>query len=613
MLEFKRIIENFRNEETNNTAIKDNNEEYQKAIAGEKQGNEQDGRSEIVVKSISTVLQKAIPVLAEPFLSTTKPIRIAGVRNITQKAFVERFANNFFKNDMKAVEFMEKLIGNYLKQDMIWAHVDWQALKVKEEFVENKAKVKILDSANVWYDSAAETQEELTFVAVRETVNKWALKAEVSGYANHDKKNLSNAMNKTNGNKDDREDEHEGTAARNKREDDITIIRYYGLDYDKTGVKQGFESAWVEGTERKLYTVERDFPLDRLPFFYQSFYRDSNSLTGKALIYFLLDNQRIQTGLMRGILDNLENANNEKIFFEGRKVHPEALIAYKQNKTFIPFSDVSKMKFKGYNALPQYVLNVRSEIEGDANNMLGTKDRQGVSGNGKFSDDKSNNQLSVSETVQVFSIRKIGSMISDIVKTAMIYSEWYLTDEQKQDHLPESGTVKMFDDMHKIKMQDQTATSTTKATRVRELNLLLQQSKENGKYINDMAKKEIVADLAENLDRPLIADMIRIADTSPSAEEEMTLKHQQDMQTGEKLKMQLEIEEIRGRIAANAQKSQSERDRIEEENKHKNALTESVHQDTKNKSLDATKKTMDMMDGLENQSSAGLEKKQTNK
>jgi len=610
MLDFKSIIDNFNKEKTNNSAIKDNNETYEEAIAGELQGNEAEGRSEIVIKSISGILQKAIPVLAEPFLSTAKPIRLAGVKDITQKAFAERFANNFFKDEMNAVEFMEKMIGNYLKQDMLWTHVDWQSIKVNDKLAENKAKISVLDSADVFFDSAADTQEDLRFVAIRETVNKYQLKAEVENYGTyHSKENLKNAL--ANGNKDTMDviEEHEGTIRRNKRENDITIIRYHGLDYNRKGKRVGFESAWVEGTEKRLYTVKREYPLNRLPFFYSSFFRDSNALTGKAAVYFLLDNQRIQTGLSRGILDNLENANNEKIFFDGRKVPPEAIAAYKQGKTFIPWANTEKLKFRGYNALPQYVLNVKSETEKDANDLLGTGNRTGVTGAGKFTDDKANNQISISETVQVFSVRKLGKMISNIIKTVMIYSEWYLTEEQKQEHIPMGKDTSLFNDMHKVKMLDQAATSTTKATVVRELSLLLQQSKENGKYINEMARKEIVADLAENLNRPLIADMIRVASTEPSAEEQMAMQRQEQMQVGELLKLRKELEELDGRIKVNFMKAESERARIEAEVKHKNVLADGAREDVKNKSLDATKKTLELMDGLETQGSQGLEEK----
>ena len=614
MLEFKSIIENFNREKTNNAAIRDNNETYEKAIAGEPQGNEPEGRSGIVIKSISAILQKAIPVLVEPFLSTSKPIRLAGVKNLNQRAFAERFANNYFKDEMNSVEFMEKLVGNYLKQDIIWVHVDWNAVFHGEKLIENKAKVAVLDSANVFYDSAAETHAELRFVAVRETVNKYQLKAEVKGYGKyHDSKNLDDAMKIGNNGANDVEEEHEGTIMRNKRENDITIIRYYGLDYNKKGKKVGFESAWVEGTEKRLYTVARDYPMDVLPFRYTSFFRDSNALTGKAAVYFLLDNQRIQTGLARGILDNLENANNEKIFFDGRKIMPETMMAYKQNKTFVPMADVSKIKFKGYNALPQYVLNIKSETEKEANELLGTSPRQGISGSGKFTDDKSNNQISISETVQVFSIRKLGKLVSDIVKTVMIYSEWYLTEEQKEEYIPEGKTTELFDNMEKIRMLDQAATSTTKATVVRELSLLLQQSAENGKYINEMARKEIVADLAENLNRPLIADMVRASNTEPSAQEQLQMQNQMKMQQGELLKMQKTIEELDSKIKINFMKAENERIQLEADIRLKNATTDGAQQDVKNKSLDATKKTMDLMDGLEATSSQGLESDTTAK
>lgn len=608
MLGFKQIIDNFTKEKSNNAAIRDNNETYAKAIAGEKQGNEAEGRSELVVKSISSILQKAIPALSEPFLSTSKPIRIAGVSDLTQKSFSERFANNFFKDEMDAVEFVEKMIGNYLKQDMLWVHADWESVKDGDTFLENRGKTRILDSSDVFFDSAAESQKDLRFVAVREKVNKYQLKAEVQGYGKmHDKDNLADAIANGNKNVYEVEDEHEGTVSRNVRENDITIIRYYGLDYNKKGKRVGFESAWVEGTEKRLYTISRDFPMNRLPFYYTSFFRDSNALTGKAGVYFLLDNQKIQTGLTRGILDNLENANNEKVFFEGRKVSTDTMIAYQQGKTFIPFGDTSKIKFKGYNALPQYVLNVKSENEKQADDLIGTGSRMGVTGSGKFTDDKLNDQISISETVQVFSVRKLGRLMSSIVKTEMIYSEWYLTEEQKMQHLPPGGTTEMFNNMDKVKMLDQTATSTTKANRVRELNLLLQQSKENGKYINEIARREIVADLAENLDKPMIADMIRIADLEPSVEEKMQFERARQKDVGEMMKLKKEIEELDSRIQANKMTAQNERARIEAEVKHKDMLTDEARQNVKNKSLDATKKTVDMMKGLEGEGQEGLE------
>ena len=83
MLEFKKIIENFDREKANNTAAQESNDKYEAAIAGELQGNEAEGRSQIVIKSISGVLQKAIPVLAEPFLSTSKPITFLFFANST--------------------------------------------------------------------------------------------------------------------------------------------------------------------------------------------------------------------------------------------------------------------------------------------------------------------------------------------------------------------------------------------------------------------------------------------------------------------------------------------------------------------------------------------------
>ena len=605
MLDYKDMLKNIEGEESNNSLIRDANDKYRSALRGEPQGNEKEGASKIVLKVAKMALLKATPTITEPFLSSQRPFYVYAGRNIQKKAFLERYMRRVLHTEMFFTEMMEKAVKKFLTEKIMWLHLDWERDIVNGKYTKNRPNLKVLEGNNVFFDSSATNRRDLTFVGVRENVNKNKLKVEVEGKEGHNKEQLK-MIDEIDQESTEISEDDSTITIKSRRASEVTVIRYYGIDYNKDGELEGVEAVWLEGQKKILYSFKRDYVDDMLPFYFSSFDKDVFGIDGEPFISFLLDNQRIQSGLVRGILDNLENANNEKIFIDGRKVEPETILQYNSNDVFVPIPKLDKMKFRGYNAIPQSTFQLKNELEREANDVLGTNSREQVNGNSKLGDDKQNMRINISELMKISAVRKIGEQLSFAMKDLLVMSDWYLSESQKQ-YLLQDAQEDYFENSESVIVSSTVEDGITKSRTARDMNLLLQQSKENAKYLDEHARQAIVADLVDSLNKPGIADLIRAKDTAPSAEEQMANEANQRAMELKFRREEVELNAVESKAKAELIKAETERMKAEAEielRKSEIGLKEELKRE---KSLGNTEKTMNLMDGLEGQGSDGLE------
>lgn len=605
MLDYKDMLKNIEGEESNNSLIRDANDEYRSALRGDPQGNEKEGASQIVLKVAKMALLKATPTITEPFLSSQRPFYVYAGRNIQKKAFLERYIRRVLHTEMFFTEMMEKAVKKFLTEKIMWLHLDWERDIVNGKYTKNRPNLKVLEGNNVFFDSSATNRRDLTFVGVRENVNKNKLKVEVKGKKGYNKEQLK-MIDEIDQESTEISEDDSTITIKSRRVSEVTVIRYYGIDYNKNGELEGVEAVWLEGQKKILYSFKRDYVDDMLPFYFSSFDKDVFGIDGEPFISFLLDNQRIQSGLVRGILDNLENANNEKIFIDGRKVEPETILQYNSNDVFVPIPKLDKMKFRGYNAIPQSTFQFKNELEREANDVLGTNSREQVNGNSKLSDDKQNMRINISELMKISAVRKIGEQLSFAMKDLLVMSDWYLSESQKR-FLLQDAREDYFENSESIIVSSTVEDGITKSRTARDMNLLLQQSKENAKYIDEHARQAIVADLVDSLNKPGIADLIRAKDTAPSAEEKMANDANQRAMELKFRREEVELNAVESKAKAELIKAETERMKAQAEielRKSEIGLKEELKRE---KSLGNTEKTINLMDGLEGQSSDGLE------
>ena len=95
----------------------------------------------------------------------------------------------------------------------------------------------------------------------------------------------------------------------------IDVIEYWGYyDIKENGSLTPVLALWDEQDEILISLTENPMPHGRIPFHNAVYSPRAFSLWGNAPAFFIGDNQKVKTGIMRGIIDNMSLANNGQKF-----------------------------------------------------------------------------------------------------------------------------------------------------------------------------------------------------------------------------------------------------------------------------------------------------------
>ena len=366
-----KLIQQFKDDLTESKNYKNTIDEYiRESIArynGESYGNEQKGKSKFISKDIFRQIEKQHALIKEPFVNNKKIVRLDST-DPEDKLFAlqsEKLLNFQFTKNFNRYKFLTDLIKTMQIEGTAFIRVGWQyeSINVKEELplyhttptgsklllgtdvferekvLINKPTAIICRNEDIFIDPSASQWEDVQFVIHKTETSLTELK-KAGIYSNLDQiEQIASLDVPDNFDDDDFDmlrDERVNNAQRSfnfkdKARKKLTMYEYWGnYDINGDGIAEPIVCCWINDTIIRL--ENNPYPDKDLPFIPVVFSHKPFSIYGLSMADILADQQKIKTGIIRGIIDDIAQSNsnqkgirkgnldsiNKKRFLEGK-------------------------------------------------------------------------------------------------------------------------------------------------------------------------------------------------------------------------------------------------------------------------------------------------------
>lgn len=573
-------------------------------------GNERAGFSQIVKKVIAKAVVRTVPALTEPFLNTDKPVKLMKTSILGQKEFWEYYLNDFVLEETNMIDLIEDLAVKLLLSPRAWIMPIWET-KYRNGKKISKGKLICPDTWRIRIDPKATSEEDANFFTYEEKVLINDLYQEAKGIEGADM-SMIEKYKRGEGTVQVNEtlDEQINGKSSGKDENFVNVIRYYGFvaSEEKNNFETNYmEIVWIKGETSAIYKNIIDAPFDRIPLHGASFMKSGAGLMGKSLGWLLSDAQKIETGLSRGILDNLDAANNGTTYYN-ENASAETILAIQKGRRWVPRGEKDDISFGSYNQIPQSVFQVSANVDKESRELSGTMFNSPSVSRAQMQEDGGGQTLTVSQSQLLSTIRKLGGMLRLSLADIMMYTVWYTDQERKLELVGEIELMNVYQNVDRMRFKKQIATADSGRFESQQINMLLQQSVSNSDIVSKDIRKEIIIDLYESMNKHEMADKIRADDISPT-EAEMQMQQEQMNQIALKnAKTQQEINSMQTKSAAEMQKAQNDAIRVQQEDQKIQADTYKKRADGDYQTVKTARETADAITGVTDGLSQGKEK-----
>lgn len=571
--------------------------EWNDLYYGKKKGTGEE--SELIMREIAKAIENMKPSITEPFTSSSNPIRIQNTKSESAGRIMEKYANYQFTQEFDRETFIEELTDVLLREGTVWVKDGWKykedtkTLEFKGQTIEelilhtskygepseieenddgtfdaefeevqtliNKPTAEVCRNEHIFPDPSARNMKECRYIIHKHY--KTIAELKVLGWCDE------KAMNKLEGiDTADREDTDLGNV-RNADAGDygldetyqpkdnarkkIAIIEYWGeYDLNKDGKTKQIVARWSEKDGVNFKIDDNPLPHNEIPFQNQTYSARPFSLWGNALAYFLADYQRVKTGITRGIMNNMSNANNgQKFIKRGALDFINMKRMRNGDKHIIVNSSPSEMIQDGsYNALPQSVFQTLEVFNRESRDMIGTDTSGTQSGNANADEDTQ--QLTMAQQRMASTVRGIENVLRKMVNHWLQSAHVFLDNEQieelfTEDEQQDYMAFKMAK-TSKIKMK--VGTGASRQVKLQQLNMLMQQSNALEGKIPEDQLSNLVAEMMEEFDMYDEASKLRAYKPEPTEMQMMMQQMEIQAKQFELSKMQLENAKLQAEI-----------------------------------------------------------------
>lgn len=372
---------------------------------GKLYGNEEEGKSKIVVKLAKRQSEWAHATIKDPFVSTPEiikcnPITFEDVQAAKQN---ELLLNYQFCRQFDRYKFMTKAI-KVLDVDATlvvqtgWEYEDEEVTQMTDvveideygnEFIttqkistirvkKNQPTAKVCRSEDVFIDPTCQDDlDNAQFVIYRYETDLSTLKRD-GRYKNLDKiKELGDDGSDEDFDPEDATEFKFNDKARKK----LLVYEYWGnYDIDNDGIVEPIVCAWIGGTIIRLQS--NPYPDKKPPFIVVPFSSVPFQIHGENNIDLVEDNQKVVTAISRGIINNMAQSTNGQV-----GIRKGALDAIQRKKFFngknFEFNGTPADFWQGsFNQIPGSAFDMMALQNNEAESLTGTKSfSQGLTGN----------------------------------------------------------------------------------------------------------------------------------------------------------------------------------------------------------------------------------------
>ena len=494
-------------------------------------------------------------------------VRVAGKEGT---AIVRVGWDNVVDEKKTVSEYMSPELQAQLEQSgaVVTQREDGKYDIIKTKILVNRPSAKVIKAENFYRDPTADSIEECKFMIHEYVVTLSDIRKQNKLYDEEAVKQLEKII-------DSLDDHSEGTEIRpqnvdgyvfsNKTSKKVRIFEFFG-EYDINGdgineqVVAILAKAGGSDTEPVLMKIkENPFPFKRPPFVAIPLFDKEFSVEGLPLAHFLEDEQKLMTSIVRSVIDNMANSNSGVKFIRkkaldqtnyNRLINKERVVEVNTNE---PMSSV--MADGNFNELPSAVYQMFNMIDQHAESMTGiSKFMQGVisgevqASSSNFSAAMSQSQIRLMDVTNNLTVG-LKTIITMWVEMCMAYlnneeieeitgidlTQLKVKETNKLaaqfgiDQLPPDVQqkammliMKEIDDMFdtkdfKFDVSIKVGTDGSRDVKIGQINMFLQQAaplSQTGAVPPDVIKL-LIAELAELLEKPNIADMIKNYEPQP--------------------------------------------------------------------------------------------------
>ena len=424
---------------------------------GKLYGNEEEGKSKIVVKLAKRQSEWAHATIKDPFVSTPEiikcnPVTFEDVHAARQN---ELLLNYQFCRQFDRYKFMTKAI-KVLDVDATlvvqtgWDYEDEEITQMTDvveiddygnEFIttqkvstirvkKNQPTARVCRSEDVFIDPTCQDDiDNAQFVIFRYETDLSTLKKD-GRYKNLDK--LKEAGDELSSDEDfDPEDETEFKFS-DKARKKLLVYEYWGnYDIDDDGVVEPIVCAWIGGTIIRLGS--NPYPDKKPPFIVVPFSSVPFQIHGENNIDLIEDNQKVMTAITRGIINNMAQSTNGQV-----GIRKGALDAIQRKKFFagknFEFNGTPGDFWQGsFNQIPSSAFDMMALQNNEVESLTGTKGfSQGLTGSSLGSTaTAARGVMDATATRRLDTVRNIAeNLIKPLMRKWMSYNSEFLSEEE---------------------------------------------------------------------------------------------------------------------------------------------------------------------------------------
>jgi hypothetical protein len=375
-------------------------EEWRDEYNGAPYGNEQRGKSEIVSRDIKRQDEWQHASVKDPFVSDQdivkcKPItyedRASAIQNelVLNQQFCRQFPRYKFMTDVIKLHYKEgtvvvkcswKYEDEIVEEEVpIWGldlqgnvvQVDTKTVKRLKVLV-NKPYAEVCRIEDIYIDPTAEGDLDRAHFFIHRYESDLSTLRKTGKYKNLNKVAAAVSGKDAYDDEDyDPEDETEFVFKDSARKK-FVVYEYWGnYDVDGDGIAEPIVCTWAHDIILQLES--NPYPDKKIPFLVLANNSIPFRITGEANAELVGDNQKVNTAIKRGIIDNMANSNNAQKGIRVGALDPINKKRFLNGKHFEFNGSQTDFFEGGYNAIPQSVFSVMEQNNQEIESMLGVK------------------------------------------------------------------------------------------------------------------------------------------------------------------------------------------------------------------------------------------------
>lgn len=431
--------------------------ERRDVYAGSLYGNEEEGKSKIVVKLAKRQSEWGHATIKDPFVSTPEIIKCSPVteEDVQAARQSELLLNYQFCRQFDRYRFMTKAIKvldvdatlvvqtgwDYLDEevnqtvDVVDTDEDGNEFLTQEKITtikvtRNQPTARVCRSEDVFIDPTCQDDlDNAQFVIYRYETDLSTLKRD-GRYKNLDK--IKEAGDELSGDEDyDAVDTTEFKFS-DKARKKLLVYEYWGnYDIDNDGIVEPIVCAWIGGTIIRLGS--NPYPDKKPPFIVVPFSSVPFQIHGENNIDLIEDNQKVMTAVTRGIINNMAQSTNGQVGIRKGALDPVQRKKFFGGKNF-EFNGTPGDFWQGsFNQIPGSAFDMMTLQNNEVDSLTGTKGfSQGLTGNALGATATgARGVLDATASRRLDTVRNIAeNLIKPLMRKWLAYDSEFLSEEE---------------------------------------------------------------------------------------------------------------------------------------------------------------------------------------